>query len=291
MNTLVSTPEQASQARRIIAALYPERNDEQFIEQCAAQSAQNAAEMTVDDRLADIEAETGQDVWDVAQRVREAANSCVPIDILYAFFRAHKINQHIHLSDAIDGVYKRLDVTEYPHDGGKWSEYVIFSSMKGGVDIDAISCWGKDGVYSSGKNAIYGVGDSGYYMNDVLLVSVKACRILDEMEVCFEEIASSIAYLVEAHLEQLWQDEYDYQYETRLAELTEENEKLPEDNGAIVKMELAVGGEFTRDTSGNYSFTSASGVVAFTVSPEFVGRVFNLTVREADALIGAKAVA
>lgn len=291
MNTLVSNSEQASQARRIIAALYPERDDEQFIEQCAAQSAQNAAEITVDDRLTDIEAETGQDVWDVAHRVREAANSCVPTDILYAFFRAHKINQHIHLSDAIDGIYKRLDVTEYPHDGGKWSEYVIFSSMKGGVDIDAISCWGKDGFYSSGKNAIYGVGDSGYYMNDVLLVSVKACRILDEMEVCFEEIASSIARLVEAHLEQLRQDEYDYQYETHLAELTEENEELPEDNSGIVKAELDAGGVFARNADGDYVFESATGVVSFTVSPQCLGQVFNLTIHEAEVLIHARKVA
>lgn len=248
--------------------------------------------MTVDDRVADIGAETGQDVWDVAHRVREAANSCVPIDILYAFFRAHKINQHIHLSDAIDGIYKRLDVTEYPHDDGKWSEYVIFSNMKGGVDIDAISCWGKDGFYSSGKNAIYGVGDSGYYINDVLLVSVKACRVLDEMEACFyNELAPNIQHLVEAHLENLWQDEYDYQYETRLAELTDENEELPEDNSGIVKAELGAGGVFARNADGDYVFESASGVVSFTVSPQCLGQVFNLTIHEAEMLIHARKVA
>jgi len=295
MSTLIQTREDAARASRLVAALYEQKEDEKTLEQSAERIAADGANFTVEDSIANIEAETGQDVWDVANRVSEAASSCVATDILHAFMRARKINKHVHLSDKIEGIYKRLDVTEFPHDDIKkgYSEYVIFSNIKGGVDIDAISCHGKNGCYGDGKtNAIYGVGDSGCYMNDVLLVSAKACRIMDEMEACFfNELAPRINSLVEAHLERLWQDEFEYLYDRELAELTEENELLPEDNRGVVRMELESGGEFFRDVNADYVFRSANGAISFTVSPEFVGQVFNLTIHEAEALVGVKKVA
>ena len=288
MSAPIRTREEAARAHRLIAALYEQKEDEKTLEQTAERMAAAVANFAVEDAMTNIEAETGQNVWDVAKRVREAASSCVATDMLYAFMRAHKLNKHVPLSDKIEGIYKRLDVTEFPHGDIRtgYSEYVIFGSIKGGVDIDAISCHGKNGCYGDGKtNAIYGVGDSGY-INDVLLVSAKACRVLDEMEACFfNELAPNIEHLVEAFTERLWQEEFEFLYDSELAELTEENELLPEDNRGVIKMELDAGGEFFRDTNCDYTFKSANGAISFTVPPEFVGPVYSLTIHEADALV------